>query len=97
MVLVTVFMLKVQQKFREAGEVVLVDTTSHLDQLSTTVTPILCSGPAGALPLGVIFTSSQDEESYTYYRYLPNFFALVLCWLVQSCGSWRFVSLKPDQ
>ncbi|XP_050703227.1 uncharacterized protein LOC126988878 [Eriocheir sinensis] len=64
-VLVTEFMGRIHEKCREAGEVVFVDTTSHLDQLNTAVTPFLCAGPAGALPLGVIFTSSQDEESYT--------------------------------
>lgn len=64
-VLVSEFMLRIHQEFREAGEVVFVDTTSHLDQLNTALTPLLCAGPAGALPLGVIFTSSQDEESYT--------------------------------
>lgn len=62
--LVTEFMLRVHQEFKEAGEVVFVDTTSHLDQLNTAVTPLLCVGPAGALPLGVVFTSSQDEASY---------------------------------
>ena len=63
-VLVTEFMLRVHKEFREAGELVFVDTTSHVDQLNTCVTVLLCSGPAGAAPLGVIFTSSQSEEAY---------------------------------
>lgn len=62
--LVIEFLLRVHQEFKEAGEVVFVDTRCHLDQLSTSMTPLLCVGPAGALPLGVIFTSSQDEASY---------------------------------
>ncbi|XP_066958964.1 uncharacterized protein [Macrobrachium rosenbergii] len=65
LVLITDFMSTVHREFREAGEVIFVDTTSHFDQLNTAVTPLLCAGPAGALPLGVIFTSSQDEASYT--------------------------------
>lgn len=57
-------MFRIHKEFREAGEVVFVGTTSHLDQLNTAVTLLLCAGPAGALPLGVVFTSSQDETSY---------------------------------
>lgn len=64
-VLVTAFMLRVHKNMREACEVVFVDTTSHVDQLNTAVTPLLCGGPSGALPVGVIFTSSQAEHSYT--------------------------------
>ena len=42
-VLVTDFMSTVHKEFREAGEVVFVDTTSHLDQLSTAVSlPLFC-------------------------------------------------------
>jgi len=58
-------MFCVHKEFREAGEIVFVDTTSHLDQLNTAVTPLLYAGTAGALPPGVVFTSSQDEASYT--------------------------------
>lgn len=64
-VLVTDFMRRVHQEFESAREVVFVDTTSHVDQLNTAVTPLLRAGPAGAAPLGTIFTSSQDEISYT--------------------------------
>ncbi|KAK4300177.1 hypothetical protein Pmani_027605 [Petrolisthes manimaculis] len=64
-VLITEFMFRIHQEFREASEVVFVDTTSHLDQHNTAVTLLLCVGSAGALPLAVIFTSSQDEVSFT--------------------------------
>lgn len=64
-VLVTEFMLKIHDEFRESGEVIFVDTTSHVDQLNTALTPLLCASPIGGLPLGVIFTSSQEETSYT--------------------------------
>ncbi|KAG0718594.1 hypothetical protein GWK47_052130 [Chionoecetes opilio] len=72
-VLVTEFMLRVHEQLREASEVVLVDTTSRVDQSSTAVMPLLCAGPAGALPLGVMFASSQDEKSYaTGFNLLMN-------------------------
>ncbi|KAK8398892.1 hypothetical protein O3P69_004174 [Scylla paramamosain] len=64
-VLATEFMLRIHKEFREAGEVVFVDTTSHVNQIKTAVTPLLCASPAGAMPLGVILSSSQDELSYT--------------------------------
>ncbi|XP_076051614.1 uncharacterized protein LOC143031532 isoform X2 [Oratosquilla oratoria] len=64
-VLVTEFMMRVHQEFECAREAVLIDTTSHVYQQNTAVTQLLCAGPAGAAPLGIIFTSSQDERSYT--------------------------------
>ncbi|KAG0730309.1 hypothetical protein GWK47_028495 [Chionoecetes opilio] len=36
-----------------------------VDQLNTAVIPLLCSGPVGALPLAVLFTSSLDEATLT--------------------------------
>ncbi|KAK4327495.1 hypothetical protein Pmani_002051 [Petrolisthes manimaculis] len=50
---------------REAGEMVFVDATGCVDQLNTAVIPFLCAGPAGAVPLAVLFTSSQDEVTLT--------------------------------
>ncbi|XP_042857647.1 uncharacterized protein LOC122243953 isoform X2 [Penaeus japonicus] len=63
-VLVTEFMLRVHKELKEAGDMVFVDTTCHRNQVNTVVTSLLCAGPAGAAPLGVIFTSSQEEGSY---------------------------------
>ncbi|KAK4317593.1 hypothetical protein Pmani_011329 [Petrolisthes manimaculis] len=72
-VLVTDFMLRVHKEFREAGEVVFVDTTWRKDKKHTSVTPLLCTGPAGTAPLGIIFSSSLDEYSYTTgFRLLKN-------------------------
>ncbi|KAK4302722.1 hypothetical protein Pmani_025206 [Petrolisthes manimaculis] len=62
-VLVTPFMKRVHKELREAGEVVFVDATGSVDQLNTAVFPFLCAGPAGAVPLAVLFTSAQDEET----------------------------------
>ena len=64
-VLVTSFMKRVHLHFREAGEIVFVDGTGCVDQLNTSVVPLLCAGPAGAAPLAVLFTSSQDEAALT--------------------------------
>ncbi|XP_043240097.1 uncharacterized protein LOC122390827 [Amphibalanus amphitrite] len=63
--LVTPFMKRVHQEMREAGEVVFVDGTASVDRLNTCVHPLLCATPAGAAPLGVIFTSAQDEACLT--------------------------------
>ncbi|XP_047494262.1 uncharacterized protein LOC125042580 [Penaeus chinensis] len=69
-VLITDFMRRVHREFKEAGDVVFVDTTCHVNEVNTAVTCLLCAGPAGAAPLGVIFTSSQEEESYTTGFYM---------------------------
>lgn len=63
--LVIEFMLRVDKKLRESCEVVFVDTTSHVNHLNTAVPLLMCAGPAGVGPLGVVFTSSQEETSYT--------------------------------
>ncbi|KAG0696236.1 hypothetical protein GWK47_026625 [Chionoecetes opilio] len=58
-------MKRIHENLREAGEVVFVDATGCVDQLNTAVIPLLCSGPVGALPLAVLFTSSLDEATLT--------------------------------
>ncbi|KAK3891390.1 hypothetical protein Pcinc_004689 [Petrolisthes cinctipes] len=63
-ILVTDLMMRCHQELKASSEVVFVDTTSHEDQLNTAVTPLLCAGPVGAVPLGIIFSSSQDEIGY---------------------------------
>ena len=57
--------MKRAHALREAGEVVFADATASVDRLNTATVPLLCSGPADALPLGVVFTSSQDEAHLT--------------------------------
>ena len=68
-VLVTPFMRRVHEEMQEAGEVVFVDGTASVDRLNTVVLPFMCGTPAGAAPLGVVFTSSQDEVSLTTGTY----------------------------
>ena len=62
-VLVTPFMRRVSS-LKESSEIVFVDSTGNCDQLNMSVTPILCCSPAGAVPIAIVFTSSQDEETY---------------------------------
>lgn len=64
-VLATPFMMRAHRLMKETGEVVFIDATSCVDQLNTAVIPFLCAGPAGAVPLAVVFTSSQDEVTLT--------------------------------
>jgi hypothetical protein len=63
-VLVTDFMLRVHKEMQSSSEVVFVDTTSHVDQTNCSLTILVCSSPAGGLPLGVIITSTQTKEDY---------------------------------
>lgn len=64
-VVITPFMKRAHKELREAGEEVFVDVTSCVNQLNTSVIPFICAGPAGAVPLAMLFTSSQDEATLT--------------------------------
>ena len=64
-VLVTQFMSRANKMAKESGEVVFIDATSSVDQNNIAVVPILCSSVAGALPLAILFLSSQDQASFT--------------------------------
>ncbi|XP_050726518.1 uncharacterized protein LOC127003657 [Eriocheir sinensis] len=64
-VLVTEFMLRVHKEITEAGDIVFVDTSSHVDQPGSALTALLCASPAGAVPLGLVFSSSHDEVAFT--------------------------------
>ena len=63
-VLITDFMYRIHQEMNSAGEVVFVDSTSHLDRTNSSLTVLVCSSPAGGLPLAVILSSSQTKEDY---------------------------------
>lgn len=64
LVLITDFMLRVHKEMKESREVMFVDTTSHVDQTNCSLTILVCSSPAGGLPLGVIITTTQTKEDY---------------------------------
>ena len=63
-VLITDFMRRIHEELDSACEVVFVDTTSHVDKTNSSLTILVCSSPAGGLPLGVILSSSQTKEDY---------------------------------
>ena len=63
-VLVTDFMYRIHKDMKSASEVVFVDTTSHVDKTNCSLTILVCSSPAGGLPLGVILASSQTRDDY---------------------------------
>ena len=63
--LVTPFMRRVHKEVKESGEVVFVDATASVDRTGSVVLPLVCASPAGALPLGVVIASSQDEKCLT--------------------------------
>ena len=64
-VVVTPLHRRVHQEVREAGEVVFVESTASVDRLDTVVLALLCATPAGALPLGFVLVSSQDQATLT--------------------------------
>ena len=66
--LVTPFMRRVHKEMKEAAEVVFVDATAAVDRTGSTVVPLVCASPAGALPLGVVIASAQDEKCLTAGR-----------------------------
>ena len=62
---VTPVMKRVHGSLKQAAEMLFCDTTSHLDQTSTSLTVLLCGSPIGALPLGAIVSSNQSETAFT--------------------------------
>lgn len=66
--IITPLMERVHAVLPQAAEMMFVDTTSHVDLTNTSVTLLLTWCPAGAVPLGVLFTDSQSERAYTQGR-----------------------------
>ena len=64
-VIVTELMQRVHKLNPQAKEVIFIDSTSNIDMYHTTVTFILTASPIGAMPLGVILSDGQDQDSYT--------------------------------
>ena len=63
--IVTPLMERVHKFIPQAAEMVFIDSTSSVDQFQSSVTFIMTASPIGAMPLGVIISDGQDEESYT--------------------------------
>ena len=47
-----------------AKDIVFIDSTSSLDQSNCSLTMVMCESQIGAIPLGCIIQSNQDEISY---------------------------------
>ena len=61
----------------QAGDIVLVDSTSNLDGHDTKLFHIICRSPAGGMPLGNIIVAREDEPTVTagfelYKSLLPD-------------------------
>jgi len=62
--ILTPVMSRVHAGIFQTAEIMLVDTTSHIDLLYTSVTLMLTWSSVGALPLGVLLTDCQTERAY---------------------------------
>ena len=59
----TPLMSRVHEHIQQAGEMIFCDSTSTLDRFNTSLFIISTSHPAGGLPLAVIITSDEQEET----------------------------------
>ncbi len=59
----TPLMARVHQNIQQAGEMVFSDATSSLDRLNSSLFIISMSSAAGGLPLGVMITSDEQEDT----------------------------------
>ena len=62
-VIVDPFMRRVHQNVPQAGDVLLMDATSNLDRSDTKLFHLMTPAAVGALPLGTIITSREDEKT----------------------------------
>ena len=61
----TPLMSRVHQFVQQSGEMVFCDSTSTLDRFNTSLFVLSMSNACGGLPLGVIITSDEQEETVT--------------------------------
>lgn len=64
--IVTVLMQRVLNHVMSQKISLFIDSSASCDQANTSLTIILASSKAGALPVGVSLHDSQSEESYTH-------------------------------
>ncbi len=62
-VVCTPLMACVHQNIQQTGEMVFCDATSSLNRFNSSLFLISTSSAAGGLPLGVIFTSDEEEDT----------------------------------
>ena len=58
-------MSRVHQDIQQAGEMVFIDSTSTLDRFNTSLFILSTAHAAGGLPLAVMITSDEQEETVT--------------------------------
>jgi len=63
-VLVITDVTKQSHSLSSADELVFIDSTSSCDAMHSTVTTVLTTSQAGALPLAVLLHESQSTEAY---------------------------------
>ncbi|CAG8477470.1 14558_t:CDS:2 [Gigaspora margarita] len=56
-------MQRIHEKIRQAGDICYVDASSSFDLLNTSLTLLYTSCAVGALPLGIILTSDESEDT----------------------------------
>ena len=61
----TPLMSRVHKHIQQAGEMVFCDSTSTLDRFNTSLFILSTSHPSGGMPLGVLITSDEQEETLT--------------------------------
>ncbi|XP_066923705.1 uncharacterized protein [Clytia hemisphaerica] len=61
--ILTPLMIRVHRMVRESSEIVFIDSTSNLDEHNLRFFLLVTHSVAGALPLGIIITSDEREET----------------------------------
>lgn len=61
---VTDFMKKCHKEIEEVQHVCYLETAVHHNLVNTAVTILMGASPGGAVPLGIVFSSDQDTDSY---------------------------------
>ena len=56
-------MSRVHEHVQQAGEMIFYDSTSTLDRFNTSLFILYTSHPTGGLPLAVMITSDEQEET----------------------------------
>ena len=58
-------MKRVHEHFRQSGEIIYCDATTSLDRFNCPTLLLSTSTPTGAIPLGVVITSTESESALT--------------------------------
>ncbi|CAG8545287.1 5973_t:CDS:2, partial [Scutellospora calospora] len=64
--IVSSLMQRIHKTIRQAGEICYIDASSSFDSLNTSITLLYTSCAVGALPLGIILTSNESEDTLEF-------------------------------